>query len=140
VQARPADRLSRSTGRNASVSVAYAPFALVGALGYGEEEHLDVQFEYAESPQATAKGVLVGHGRATFINTVFGLVGREHGQPLKAFYSYSRRPNRSFGVLSDSPDSMRFGRSVPSALKHSCRGHVATRMCLVSTRLHPPSR
>src|ERR1700722_19425938 len=85
------------------VSMAYAPFALVGALGYGEEEHLDIQFEYAESPQATAKGVLVGHGRVTFINTVFGLVGREHGQPLKALYSYSRRPNRSFGVLSDSP-------------------------------------
>jgi NitT/TauT family transport system substrate-binding protein len=81
----------------------YAPIALVTALGYDREEGLKVENVSAGSPTDALAGVVSGNGDMTFVNTAFGFVARDQGEPFRMFYAFARRMNRSFAVPFDSP-------------------------------------
>jgi len=80
----------------------YAPITLASALGYAEEDGLDLQNVAAGSPNDAVAGVLAGTGDCTFVNTAFGFAVRDRGDPLKMFFSFARHANRSFAVPADS--------------------------------------
>ena len=80
----------------------YAPVALVSALGYDLDEGIAVQTVAAGSPAKAVDGVINGLGDITFVNTAFGFVTRDLGHPIKMFYAFARRMNRSFAVPADS--------------------------------------
>jgi NitT/TauT family transport system substrate-binding protein len=81
----------------------YAPIALVRALGYDHEEGIEVDNIPVGSPTHALRGVVDGDGDMTFINTAFGFVARDQKEPLRMFYAFARRTNRSFAVPADSP-------------------------------------
>lgn len=81
----------------------YAPIALVSALGYDREEGFELQNVSAGSPTDALRGVVSAKGDMTFVNTAFGFVARDQGEPFRMFYAFARRMNRSFAVPADSP-------------------------------------
>jgi NitT/TauT family transport system substrate-binding protein len=80
----------------------FAPIWLMDALGYAEEEGIDFRIELAGTPKDAADAVISGKGDFTFINIVFTLLARDRGVPLRPFYGFVRRQNRSFSVPLDS--------------------------------------
>ncbi len=86
------------------LSSAFAPIWLAEALGYAAEEELDVEFDLARSgsPKQAVNGVIAGHGDMTFVNIVFPLMARDQGVPLRVFYGFVRKQNRSFTVPQES--------------------------------------
>ena len=81
----------------------YAPIALVSALGYDRAEGISLQNIAVGSPTEALAGVARGSGDMTFVNTAFGFVARDRGEPFRMFYAFARRMNRSFAVLAESP-------------------------------------
>ena len=57
----------------------------------------------AGSPVEAIKSVLAGRGDITFVNTAFGFVTRDQAEPVRMFYAFARKMNRSFAVPADSP-------------------------------------
>jgi NitT/TauT family transport system substrate-binding protein len=86
------------------LSTVFAPIWLAEALGYVVEEGIDVEFDLARSgsPKQAVDGVVTGHGDMTFVNIVFPLMARDQGVPLRVFYGFVRKQNRSFTVPRDS--------------------------------------
>ncbi len=86
------------------LSTVFAPIWLAEALGYTAEEGLEVAFDLARSgsPKQAVDGVVAGHGDMTFVNIVFPLMARDQGIPLRVFYGFVRKQNRSFTVPQDS--------------------------------------
>ncbi len=80
----------------------YAPIALVSALGYDRAEGIALENVAAGSPTDALAGVVSGRGDMTFVNTAFGFVARDRGEPFRMFYAFARRMNRSFAVLAES--------------------------------------
>jgi len=86
------------------LSTVFAPIWLAEALGYTAQEGLEVEFDIARSgsPKQAVEGVIAGHGDMTFVNIVFPLMARDRGVPLRVFYGFVRKQNRSFTVPHDS--------------------------------------
>jgi NitT/TauT family transport system substrate-binding protein len=80
----------------------FAPIWLMDALGYADDEGLDLRIELAGTPKDAADAVISGSGDLTFINIVFTLLARDRGVPLRPFYAFVRAQNRSFSVPCDS--------------------------------------
>src|SRR3954452_11473143 len=76
----------------------FAPVWLVEALGYADEEGLDLRIAIAGSPKEAANGVEIGEGDTTFINIVFTLLARDRGASLRPYYAFVRKQNRGFSV------------------------------------------
>jgi NitT/TauT family transport system substrate-binding protein len=85
------------------VPAGYATILLAEALGYAEEDGLDVRVVAAGSPTEAVAGVVGGRGDVTFVNAAFGFIVRDRGDPFRMFYSFARHANRSFAVPADSP-------------------------------------
>lgn len=81
----------------------YAPIVLVPALGLDREEGIEVRNVIAGSPTDALAGVVGGQGDMTFVNTAFGFVARDRGEPFRMFFAFARKMNRSFAVPADSP-------------------------------------
>lgn len=79
-----------------------APFALAGPLGFAQEEGLEVEIVDCGIPGAAVTALLQGRGDVTIVNTVFNFSFRERGEPLRSFFGYLRRMNRSFVVPEES--------------------------------------
>jgi NitT/TauT family transport system substrate-binding protein len=80
----------------------FAPIWLAETLGYAKDEGLDFRIELVGTPKNAADGVISGLGDTTFINVVFTLLARDRGIPLRPYYGFVRRQNRSFSVPQDS--------------------------------------
>ncbi len=80
----------------------FAPIWLAKALGYSDDEGLDLRIECVGSPKNAVEGVIAGRGDTTFVNVVFTLLARERGIGLRPYYAFVRTQNRAFSVARDS--------------------------------------
>jgi NitT/TauT family transport system substrate-binding protein len=99
----PSDRSVRVLGPVPYIPVGYAPMVLVQALGYAREAGVDARIEPDGTPDEVIEAVAAGRTDVGFVNTVFGLLKLDRGRPLKAFYSFARKTNRTFAVPEASP-------------------------------------
>src|ERR1700678_4578658 len=108
----------------------FAPIWLMDALGYSEEEGIDLRIELAGTPKDAADAVISGRGDLTFINIVFTLLARDRGVPLRPFYGFVRGQNRSFSVpcersLADWQLSARASKQIGLAHVPRCSRHLS---------------
>jgi NitT/TauT family transport system substrate-binding protein len=78
-------------------------FSAASALGYDREEGLSFAMHYGDEPGATARALAAGSCDIASLNTTVGLLGREEGLSMVAFYGKARRTHRWFAVLPESP-------------------------------------
>jgi NitT/TauT family transport system substrate-binding protein len=85
------------------ITAANGYFSAASALGYDREEGLEFEMFYGDEPGATARALCAGKCDVASLNTTVGLLGRDEGLPMIAFYSKARRTHRWFAVVPDSP-------------------------------------
>ncbi len=78
-------------------------FSAAAALGYDREEGLEFDIYYGGEPGATAAALSSGTCHIASLNTTVGLLGRDEGLPMVAFYGKARRTHRWFAVVPESP-------------------------------------
>jgi NitT/TauT family transport system substrate-binding protein len=78
-------------------------FSAASALGYDRDEGLEFEMYYGDEPGATARALCAGACDVASLNTTVGLLGRDEGLPMVAFYSKARRTHRWFAVVPDNP-------------------------------------
>jgi NitT/TauT family transport system substrate-binding protein len=87
------------------LTAAYGYFGTAQALGYDRAEGLDFELVYPDDPGTAARALCEGRCDVAPLNTTVGLLSRERGLAMTAFYSSSRRAHRWFAVLPGSPIS-----------------------------------
>src|SRR5262245_51897208 len=83
------------------LTAAYGYFGTAMALGHYRAEGLTFELAYPRDPGTTARALHAGQCDVAPLNTTVGLLSRERGMPLTAFYSSSRRAHRWFAVVPD---------------------------------------
>jgi NitT/TauT family transport system substrate-binding protein len=78
-------------------------FSAASALGYDREEGLQFEMYYGDEPGTTAQALCAGKCDIASLNTTVGLIGRDKGLPMVAFYGKARRTHRWFAVVPGSP-------------------------------------
>jgi len=87
------------------LTAAYGYFGTAQALGYDRAEGLTFELVYPDNPGTAARALCEGRCDVAPLNTTVGLLSRERGLAMTAFYSSSRRAHRWFAVLPGSPIS-----------------------------------
>ena len=77
-------------------------FSAASALGYDGSESLAFRMYYGEEPGKTACALCAGACDIASLNTTVGLLGRDEGLPMVAFYGKARRTHRWFAVVGES--------------------------------------